>query len=96
LILNSNFKSFFLAPDGRVIVFGGVSDDVPATPHLSVLNTAKTPYEWSTPIIENSIGCFSGHTATIINNNYMISAFGKYNLIIYFLCLNSKFIINND
>ena len=66
--------------DGRVIVFGGVSKDAPATPHLSVLDTSKTPYEWSTPIVENSIGCFGDHTVVVVNNNYMISSFGKCNL----------------
>jgi hypothetical protein len=48
---------------------------------LSVLDTSKTPYEWSTPIVENPIGLIlSGHTSTIVKN-FMITAFGKYNLI---------------
>ncbi|PKY39811.1 hypothetical protein RhiirA4_528312 [Rhizophagus irregularis] len=63
--------------DGRVIVFGGVSkQSTPALPHLSILNISKTPYEWLTPIVENPIGAFSGHTSVMVNN-YMISAFGK-------------------
>jgi hypothetical protein len=67
----------FTASDGRVILFGGVSkDSVPALPHLAVLDTSKTPYEWSTPIVENPIGAFSGHT-TVMVKNYMISAFGN-------------------
>ncbi|CAB4443891.1 unnamed protein product [Rhizophagus irregularis] len=40
-----------LNTDGRVIVFGGVSNLLPASPDLSVLDTSKTPYEWSTPTV---------------------------------------------
>uniref|UniRef100_U9T0N4 Galactose oxidase n=1 Tax=Rhizophagus irregularis (strain DAOM 181602 / DAOM 197198 / MUCL 43194) TaxID=747089 RepID=U9T0N4_RHIID len=41
------------ASDGRVIVFDGVlKPSVPALSHLSVLDTSKIPYEWSTPIVE--------------------------------------------
>jgi hypothetical protein len=48
---------------------------------LSVLDTSKTPYEWSTPTVENPIGLtLSGHTSIMVKN-FMISAFGKYNLI---------------
>jgi hypothetical protein len=62
-------------------VFGGVSkQSTPALPHLSILNISKTPFEWLTPIVENPIGAFSGHTSVMVNN-YMISAFGKYNLL---------------
>jgi len=76
-----NFKNYlnffrFLASDGRVIVFGGIYNDVPALPQLAILDTSKTPYGWSTPAVENPIGSFSEHTAIMINN-YMIFAFGK-------------------
>jgi hypothetical protein len=43
---------------------------------MSILDTSKTPYEWSTPIVENPIGSFSDHTAAMFKN-YMIFAFGK-------------------
>jgi hypothetical protein len=73
----------FIASDGRVIVFGGVSkQSVPALPHLSVLDTSKIPYEWSTPTVENPIGAFSGHTSVMVKN-YMISAFGIYDLLVF-------------
>jgi len=72
----------FLASDGRVIVFGGMTFSTLALPELAILDTSKIPYEWSTPIVENPIGSFSDHTAVMINN-YMIFAFGKYNLFIF-------------
>src|SRR2546430_1963216 len=62
---------FFLASDGRVIVFGGISNGLPALPHMPILDTSKTPYEWSTPTVENPIGSFSSHTA-VMAKNYMI------------------------
>ncbi|CAG8727987.1 369_t:CDS:2 [Funneliformis caledonium] len=62
--------------DGRVILYGGISNSVPALPQLATLDTSKTPYEWSTPAEENNIGSFSEHTAIMVNN-YMIFAFGK-------------------
>ncbi|GES98896.1 hypothetical protein GLOIN_2v1527487 [Rhizophagus clarus] len=62
--------------DGRVIVFGGILNNVPALPQLAVLDTSKTPYTWSAPAEENPIGAFSDHAA-VMANNYMIFAFGK-------------------
>ena len=67
---------FFLASDGRIIVYGGVLNTVPALPQLAVLDTSKIPYEWSAPVEENPIGSFSDHTA-VMAKNYMIFAFGK-------------------
>ncbi|CAG8603872.1 hypothetical protein GLOIN_2v1878683 [Rhizophagus irregularis DAOM 181602=DAOM 197198] len=60
--------------DGRIIVFGGISNSLPASPQLSILDTSKTPYEWSTPMIENPF-TLSDHAAVMVNN-YMIVAFG--------------------
>ncbi|GES94849.1 hypothetical protein GLOIN_2v1773280 [Rhizophagus clarus] len=63
--------------DGRIIVFGGISNSLPASPQLSILDTSKTPYEWSTPTVESPFGpfTFSKHTAVMVEN-YMIIAFG--------------------
>ncbi|CAB4410711.1 unnamed protein product [Rhizophagus irregularis] len=63
--------------DGRIIVFGGISNSLPASPQLSILDTSKTPYEWSTPTVENPFGpfTFSGHIAVMVKD-YMIIAFG--------------------
>ncbi|CAB4410712.1 unnamed protein product [Rhizophagus irregularis] len=67
-----------LTTDGRVIVFGGVSNLLPASPDLSILDTSKTPYEWSTPVVENPIeSLVLGEHTSIIVKNFMISAFGK-------------------
>ncbi|RIA78695.1 hypothetical protein C1645_214939 [Glomus cerebriforme] len=70
--------------DGRVIVYGGVLNTVPALPQLAVLDTSIIPYTWSAPTEVNPIGSFSDHTA-VMANNYMIFAFGKYTIhTIYF------------
>ncbi|CAG8494376.1 1426_t:CDS:2 [Dentiscutata erythropus] len=85
-ILLSNGQILYIggnSSDGRVIVYGGESNygeesnlSTSAIPYLAVLDTSKTPFEWSTPIEENSIGCLSGHTSVMVKN-YMITAFGK-------------------
>ncbi|PKC08837.1 hypothetical protein RhiirA5_357424 [Rhizophagus irregularis] len=62
--------------DGRVILFGGIINNVPALPQLAVLDTSKAPYQWVTLTEEDPIGAFSEHTA-VMANNYMIFAFGK-------------------
>ncbi|CAG8832333.1 30622_t:CDS:2, partial [Gigaspora margarita] len=62
--------------DGRIIVYGGQNNlSMPATPSLTVLDTSKTPFEWSTPTEENSIGRLIHHTSVMVKN-YMITAFG--------------------
>ncbi|RGB30887.1 hypothetical protein C1646_764741 [Rhizophagus diaphanus] len=67
-----------LTTDGRVIVFGGVSNLLPASPDLSILDTSKSPYEWSTPVVENLTEFLVlGEHTSIIVKNFMISAFGK-------------------
>ncbi|CAB4443883.1 unnamed protein product [Rhizophagus irregularis] len=66
-----------LTTDGRIIVFGGVSNLLPASPDLSVLDISKLPYEWSTPTVENPFGSLilGGHTSIMVKN-FMVSAFG--------------------
>ncbi|KAF0547897.1 galactose oxidase [Gigaspora margarita] len=59
--------------DGRVIIYGGTSNKLPATPSIVVLNTSN--YVWSTPSEINPIGPLTKHTSIMINN-YMIAAFG--------------------
>ncbi|CAI2172313.1 12574_t:CDS:2 [Funneliformis geosporum] len=76
--------------DGRVILYGGISNSIPALPQLATLDTSKTPYEWSTPTEENQIGSFSEHTAIMVNN-YMIFAFDVSDPLNYKWSLLSNF-----
>ncbi|KAF0453409.1 galactose oxidase [Gigaspora margarita] len=65
-----------LTSDGRVIVYGGENNlSKSAIPYLTILDTSKTPFMWSTPIEENSIGSLNSHTSVMVKN-YMITAFG--------------------
>ncbi|CAG8796056.1 3833_t:CDS:2, partial [Cetraspora pellucida] len=60
--------------DGRIIMYGGITNNTAASPSIVVLNFSN--YEWTVPNEINSIGSLTGHTSTIIKN-YMITAFGK-------------------
>ncbi|KAF0526189.1 kelch repeat protein [Gigaspora margarita] len=62
--------------DGRVIMYGGTSNNLSATPSIVVLNTST--YTWSTPSEINPVGPLSSHTASMVNN-YMTVAFGINN-----------------
>ncbi|CAG8589965.1 13114_t:CDS:2, partial [Acaulospora morrowiae] len=74
--------SSVLTTDGRVFVFGGsirVTDDIyeEAYPNLAVLDTTKTPYEWSTPRTTNTAPpSLSWHSSTLVND-IIIIAFGN-------------------
>ncbi|RIB30302.1 hypothetical protein C2G38_2136433 [Gigaspora rosea] len=53
-----------LTSDGRVIVYGGENNlSKSAIPYLTILDTSKPPFMWSTPIEENSIGSLYSHTS---------------------------------
>ncbi|RHZ54986.1 hypothetical protein Glove_421g123 [Diversispora epigaea] len=72
-----NFASV-LTLDGYIIIFGGRSNSFASvSPKLAVLNTNKSPYEWSIPSGSkvNSPPSIYGHTANLYNN-YMIITFG--------------------
>ncbi|CAG8562803.1 26754_t:CDS:2 [Dentiscutata erythropus] len=59
--------------DGRVIIYGGTSNTLAASPSIVVLNTSN--YVWSAPSEVNPIGPLTQHTSVIVNN-FMIAAFG--------------------
>ncbi|CAG8706737.1 44366_t:CDS:2, partial [Gigaspora margarita] len=72
----TNKRSNYIAVstlDGRVIIYGGTSNKLSATPSIAVLNTSN--YMWSTPSEVNPVGPLTSHSATMVNN-YMIAAFG--------------------
>ena len=68
----------FLAPDGRIIVYGGTYDDIFITDKLTILDTKLSPFRWTIPknivypIKKNHLG----HTSNLYGN-YMITAFGN-------------------
>ncbi|RHZ71085.1 hypothetical protein Glove_262g58 [Diversispora epigaea] len=75
-----NFASV-LTPDGYIIIFGGRTNSFASvSPKLAVLDTNKSPYEWSIPSGSkvNSPPFIYGHTANLYYN-YMIITFG-YNI----------------
>ncbi|RHZ87193.1 hypothetical protein Glove_40g165 [Diversispora epigaea] len=84
--------SSVLTPDGYIIIFGGskTNGGINVSPRLAILDTNKSPYEWSIPSSSkvNSPPSIYGHTANLYNN-YMIITFGQdednnvYNSIIY-------------
>ncbi|CAG8534884.1 uncharacterized protein OCT59_001639 [Rhizophagus irregularis] len=76
------FHSAVLDPDENIIVYGGRKSKVgfaKVEPPVIVLNTRKTPFEWTAPLISSNVDSVistSGHTANLIGN-YMIVAFGN-------------------
>ena len=72
-------STFLIAPDERIIIFGGSKDfSGPVINQLAVLNTRTYPYEWSIPQVSavNVPPTTTGHSATLIGN-YMFINFGK-------------------
>ncbi|CAB4477977.1 galactose oxidase [Rhizophagus irregularis] len=69
------FSAILVPADGRIIVYGGVKDDV-FTSDLAVLDTTK--YEWSLPEVKDKPKPKSYHTACFYDN-FMIVAFGILN-----------------
>ncbi|RHZ53496.1 hypothetical protein Glove_441g70 [Diversispora epigaea] len=80
------FHTSVLTPDGYIIIFGGcifegefgIVNSV--SPNLAVLDTNKSPFEWSIPESSkiNSPPSISGHEASLYYN-YMIITFGFLN-----------------
>ncbi|RHZ54932.1 hypothetical protein Glove_421g66 [Diversispora epigaea] len=70
-----------LTPDGYIIIFGGCTVNLTSvSPNLAMLDTNKSPYEWSIPSSSkvNSLPSIYGHAANLYYN-YAIITFG-YNL----------------
>ena len=65
----------FLAPDGRIIVYGGNNI---ITDKLAILDTKPSPFQWTIPknIVYPFEGSHLGHTSNLYGN-YMITAFGN-------------------
>ncbi|RGB21837.1 hypothetical protein C1646_678271 [Rhizophagus diaphanus] len=82
LIDSRFFHSAVLDPDENIIVYGGRKSKVgfaKVEPPVIVLNTRKTPFEWTAPLVSSNVDSVistSGHTANLIGN-YMIVAFGN-------------------
>ncbi|CAG8548589.1 3106_t:CDS:2 [Gigaspora rosea] len=76
--------------DGRVILYGGTSNNLSASPSIVVLNTSN--YTWSTPSEANPVGPLTSHTASMVNN-YMTVAFGPNNNLIIAIVVNVGIII---
>ncbi|KAF0408745.1 galactose oxidase [Gigaspora margarita] len=69
---NDTFKT----SDKRIIIFGGVNEDLEVFGDLWILDIET--YQWSTGNISNPNNLtLCGHTATLVDN-YMIVAFGVY------------------
>ena len=68
----------FLAPDGRIIVYGGTYDDIFITDKLTILDTKLSPFQWTIPknIVYPIKGNHYGHTSNLYGN-YMITALGN-------------------
>ena len=82
----SSFKKnfhfiYFLAANGKVIVYGGSTpaQDTTPTPELVVLDTTTKPFKWITPPVttpEVPINSVTRHQADLIGD-YMVVTFGK-------------------
>ncbi|PKY38191.1 galactose oxidase [Rhizophagus irregularis] len=73
---------FCKAPDGKVIVYGGVKSvgeiRQQVVPDLAVLNTNIKPFEWTVPSVSSGVKVpsLAYHTANLVGD-YMIVAFGN-------------------
>jgi len=84
--IKSAFKHIFfnLAPNGQIVIYGGSHQtvnfiNVKSSPDLIVLDTQKTPYEFTVPNVSTNIGTYPSlvaHSANLFGN-YMIVAFGN-------------------
>ncbi|RHZ84378.1 hypothetical protein Glove_82g97 [Diversispora epigaea] len=78
--------SSVLTSDGKILVFGGAKKprnskfyDIPFSSMLAILDTTKSPYEWSIPKIRNSeppLPPLIYHSATLVKD-MMVIAFGN-------------------
>ncbi|RIA79423.1 hypothetical protein C1645_80398 [Glomus cerebriforme] len=76
--------SAVLAPDGKIIVYGGLTDALgeeymKVAPDLAVLNTNTFPFEWTVPQVSSIVGTIPSlacHSADLVGN-HMIVAFGN-------------------
>ena len=69
----------FLAPDGRIVVYGGDTyNGTIITDKLAILDTKLSPFQWTVPknIVYPIKGNHLGHTSNLYGN-YMITAFGN-------------------
>ena len=68
----------FLAPDGRIIVYGGTNK----TDNLAILDVTKSPFQWTVPTnittypVELINKLHRYHTSNLYKN-YMIISFGN-------------------
>ena len=66
----------FLAPDGRIIVYGGTNDiNTIITDKLAILDTKSSPFQWTIP--KNIIKVNHYRHTSNLYGNYMITAFGN-------------------
>ncbi len=67
----------FLAPDGRIIVYGGNNETL-ITDKLAILDTKLSSFQWTIPknIVYPIKDNHFGHTSNLYGN-YMITAFGN-------------------
>ncbi|CAG8778845.1 6501_t:CDS:2, partial [Gigaspora rosea] len=93
VLLSSGIILYFSTFDGRVIIYGGTSNKLPANPPIVVLNASN--YVWSVPSEINSAGPLTKHTSIMVNN-YMITAFGVNVTERNFLLQNNKNIYKLD
>jgi len=77
IFLNIYFCFCFLAPDGRIIVYGGDSGNI-ITDKLAILDTKLSPFQWTIPknIVYPIKGNHYGHSSNLYGN-YMITALGN-------------------
>ncbi|RGB41483.1 hypothetical protein C1646_662991 [Rhizophagus diaphanus] len=76
--------SAVLAPDGKIIIYGGLKDalgeeTMKVVPDLAVLDTNTFPFEWNVPQVTSNVGIIPSlacHSADIVGDN-MIVAFGN-------------------
>ncbi|CAI2173884.1 20146_t:CDS:2 [Funneliformis geosporum] len=84
MIENRSAHSAVLAPDGKIIIYGGSKSvgsiyNHRVVPDIAVLNTRIDPFEWSEPNVTSDVGTvpsLTAHTADLVGN-YMIVAFGN-------------------
>ncbi|GES72840.1 hypothetical protein GLOIN_2v1641931 [Rhizophagus clarus] len=90
------YHSAVLTQDGRIIVYGGTTDNGAAIDDLVILDTSQTIYAWSKANVStNSPPSRFYHTATLVGD-YMIVAFGRNNLSLPLPTSNEVFILDTS
>jgi hypothetical protein len=91
-ILNCSLN--YIAQDGRIIVYGGRTEDAsPVIDDLVILDTSQVDYTWSIANASNSPPSRYYHTATLVGY-YMIVAFGRNNINVPSSTSNEVFILD--